>query len=132
LPLNARYAIGNFVKDFIQGGPVIVKSNGTALRTWLYAADMAVWLLKILVSGKSGYPYNVGSDEIISIADAAHQVAQMADPPLQVVILKKTVESQSPKRYVPDVERAKQELNLRVNVAFQEALKKMLDWYKKN
>jgi dTDP-glucose 4,6-dehydratase len=42
----------------------------------LYAADLVVWLLRILVRGRAGVPYNVGGDEAVSIGELAHRVAQ--------------------------------------------------------
>ena len=129
LPLDAHFAIGNFIRDALRGGPIRVTGDGTPTRSYLYAADLAIWLWTLLFAAPPGRAYNVGSDEDRSIAEHARcvnevlggkspvQVARAPDPMLPV------------QRYVPAVRRARDELGLRVWISEEEGIRRTAVWH---
>ena len=124
LPLDTHFAIGNFILNGLRGNPILVNGDGTPYRSYLYAADLAVWLWKILFKGKSCYPYNVGSDEDITIADLAYVVSNLFNYSLDVHIGKKAPLGKQPERYVPSTQRAMDELHLSTLIQLDEAIKR--------
>lgn len=128
LPLDLNFAIGNFVRDALGGGPIRVGGDGTPRRSYLYAADLAVWLWTILLRGESCRLYNVGSGVDLSIAELAGKVAEVVAPGVRVVITKEAVAGAPVARYVPSVERAERELGLRVWVPLEEGIRRMAAW----
>jgi dTDP-glucose 4,6-dehydratase len=129
LPLDAHFAIGNFLRDGLRGGPIRVAGDGTACRTYQYAADLVVWLWHILVRGRNCYPYNVGSEDEVTIASLAKTVARSFDPPMIVEIAGQVVPGRPSDRYVPSVKRAQQELGLSQTVGLQQAIEKTRRWH---
>lgn len=125
LPLDIHYAIGNFIAQALDAERIVVNSDGSALRSYLYAADLVVWLLTVLLNGKSGQPYNIGSDEAISIGDLAHLVRDQIAPDKPVDILGKPAEAiGNPVRnaYIPDITLARNTLGLDVWTDLQAAV----------
>jgi nucleoside-diphosphate-sugar epimerase len=108
LPLNGHFAIGNFVRDALFGDQITVEGDGSPMRSYLYGADLAVWLLHLLLNGKAGESYNVGSDEALSIKDLALRVRDVLAPEKSVKVLQEGgTEPQLRQRYVPSISRAR-------------------------
>jgi dTDP-glucose 4,6-dehydratase len=129
LPLDIHFAIGNFIRDALRGGPIIIKGDGTPHRSYLYAADLAIWLWTILLKGASLRPYNVGSEESLSISEVAARVAEQFHPPI-VVEVRVAPNLHNPlERYVPNTQRAKNELGLKRIVPLKESINKTKEWY---
>jgi len=129
LPLDVHFAIGNFIRDGLKGESIFVKGDGTPYRSYLYTADLAIWLWTILFRGKICHPYNVGSEQEITIGELAYKVAGSFEPPAQVRIAKKPEPGQFPERYVPLTQRAQTELNLHQTIDLQEAIKRVVIWH---
>ena len=71
LNLDIHFAAGNFLRDCLKGEKIIIKGDGTAFRSYLYADDLVEWLFTIIARGRSGGVYNVGSPEAVSIRELA-------------------------------------------------------------
>jgi dTDP-glucose 4,6-dehydratase len=127
MDFSGSYAAGNFIADAVSGDVVRVEGDGTPVRSYLYASDLAVWLWTILFRGSSGTPYNVGSPQPISIADLARLVARLAGGGRAIRIARKPQASAPPQRYVPDVARAAA-LGLRCTVPLDVAILRTADW----
>ncbi|BBH45075.1 NAD-dependent epimerase/dehydratase family protein [Pseudomonas sp. KU43P] len=107
LALDAHFAIGNFVRDALYQDELVLNSSGSAVRSYLYGADLAVWLLALLARGEGGQAYNVGSDKALSIAELAHRVVARLAPGKPVRILGQDAAAQARSYYVPDIAKAR-------------------------
>ena len=75
LPLTDKFAVGAFLRDALAGGPIRVTGNGTAVRSYLYGADLAINLLELMVCGTSGIAHDLGSTHPITIGELAGRIA---------------------------------------------------------
>ena len=128
LPLNSHFAIGNFLRDALAGDPIEIGGDGTPFRSYLYAADLAVWLWTILLRGRPGRVYNVGAEEAVSIEGVARSVAARFSPAPPVRVARVAVPGQPAARYVPSTARARTELGLEAWIGLDEALRRTIDW----
>jgi dTDP-glucose 4,6-dehydratase len=129
LPLGAHFAIGNFIRDGLAGGPILVSGDGTPLRSYLYMSDLSIWLWTVLLNGREGRAYNVGSERALSIAQIAEKVAGAFSPRPEIRIAKSAVEGAVPSRYVPSTQRARTELGVVETVTLEDAIALTLRWH---
>lgn len=130
LPLDSHFAVGNFLRDGLRGGPIQIGGDGTPFRSYLYAADLAIWLWTILLRGRPGLAYNVGSEEAMSISQMAGAVAAQFSPAPPVHIGRPAPVGAAAERYVPSTARARNELGLDMWVGLDEALRRTINWNK--
>lgn len=129
LPLNSNYAIGNFIRDAMSGTPIQINGDGTPYRSYLYAADLAIWLWTILFRGQSCRPYNVGSENDLTIAQLAQTVVNGIAPGLPIRVAKSPVPNKPAERYVPLTQRARDELGLQEFISLSDAIQRTAQWY---
>ena len=129
LPLDEHFAIGNFIGDALAGKPIQIKGDGTPRRSYLYAADLAVWLWTILFRAPSLMPFNVGSANDVSILELAQTVARTLKPDVEIRVAQKATPGAPVARYVPCVDRAAQILGLREITTLEESIRRTAAWY---
>jgi nucleoside-diphosphate-sugar epimerase len=77
MELNDGRVFADFVADIVAGRDIVLKSDGSARRPFCYLADATVAFFAVLLLGKSGEAYNVGSDLESSIRDLAETLCRL-------------------------------------------------------
>ncbi|MEO8760071.1 MAG: NAD-dependent epimerase/dehydratase family protein [Bacteroidia bacterium] len=126
-PLDSHYAVGNFIKDIITGNKIKINGDGTPYRSYLYAADLTIWLWTILIFGKPCSPYNVGSDEELTIEELAKLLVSISGKKIEIEIAQQK-NNTPPLRYVPSIKKAEIDLGLKVFTNLTESLKKTIQY----
>jgi nucleoside-diphosphate-sugar epimerase len=129
LPLDTHFAVGNFIRNALAGMPISIGGDGTPRRSYLYAADLAIWLWTILFRAPALVAINVGSDHDLSIRELADLVAATLAPDAQIQVARQAALGVLPARYVPSVARAQGLLHLREKIPLKESIRRTAAWY---
>lgn len=130
LPIDTHFAIGNFLRDALHGGPIRVAGDGTAMRSYLYASDLAVWIWTILFRGPAGQAFNVGSSDGISIGALAEVVREALGVATGITIAMPPDPACPVSRYVPSTMKAAKILGLEPTVGLADAIRRTYDWHR--
>lgn len=127
LQLDSTFAAGNFIHNVLKNEDIVIKGDGSSLRSYMYASDLTVWIWIILFKGESNFPYNVGSDLSISIKELALLIKSCTNSKNLNIKISNTEKKSN--NYVPSIYRAKNGLNLTMGVDLETAILKTVDFY---
>ncbi len=126
--LDRPWAINNFIRDGLLGGPIRILGDGQTVRSYMYPSDMAWWLLNILVRGSVGANYNVGSPEAVTLQELAQKISgQFPKSPQIVTGLSRDTLLRSSK-FVPDIGLAEKKLGLKITLDLDTAIRRTILW----
>ena len=128
--LDRPWAINNFMRDTLMGGPIRILGDGQTVRSYMYAAEMAWWMLCLLVKGASGASYNVGSPHGISLLDLAGKILQSCGGTQAILTSQTQGFSAKRSRFVPDVGLAERSLGLKVRMDLDGAIRRTILWHR--
>jgi dTDP-glucose 4,6-dehydratase len=130
LPITAHFAIGNFIRDGLEGGPISIAGDGTPVRSYLYASDLMIWLWHLLTEMHEFEAYNVGSEKCFSIEETAVIVQDAFSQPMKINIARQADHSKPASLYVPSTEKIRREFGLVERVNLSEAVRKTIHWHR--
>jgi len=129
LPQNSHYVIGNIINNVLRNKDINIKANYRIIRSYMYSDDLVRWLLKILDHSNNLCPiFNVGSDNKVSI----HKIADVLAEKYNLEILSPKISSKKIDNYIPNINKARKELNLKTNNDSLEAIQKTINFHLKN
>lgn len=126
--MDRPWAINNFIRDGLRGGPIRILGDGTSVRSYMYPSDMAFWLMRMLVDGTPGRSYNLGSPAGITLKELAEKIASCFPNPIRIECRFLTNEIARRSRFVPDISLAMNTLGLAINVDLDTAIRRTILW----
>lgn len=129
LPLGTHFAAGNFVRSALRNEPLVIRSGGGSVRSYMYGSDLASSILISIAKPLKFTEYNIGSSEGISIRDLALRVQEIVNPRSEIVVQGRDTES-TLTTYVPDVTRAQDEIQFGSRVELDATIEKTAMWYR--
>jgi nucleoside-diphosphate-sugar epimerase len=137
LKITDRRVLPDFARDIMSGRDIVLLSDGSPRRTFCYIADAITGYYKILLRGRPGESYNIGTETPeISIAEVAEAMARIArdlfgyegkvirgasDDPDYLV--------DNPDRRCPVIAKARVDLGYEPRIGLEEGLRRALVWY---
>ncbi len=115
----------------LEGRPVPVYGDGLHVRDWMHVRDHCRGLLAALERGRAGRVYNFGAGAERKNLEVVRRVVEEvgADPALIRHVADRPGHD---RRYAIDASRARQELDWRPRVPFEEGLRETVRWYRRN
>lgn len=128
MPLDGKFAFGNFLRDALAKQPIVIQGDGTPVRSYLYAGDLTRWLWTILLRGEPGRTYNVGSEAAVSMRDLAKVIAREIGSESTVDVMGVPAAGRAVDFYVPSTARVHKELGLSERVTLPDAIRRTATW----
>ena len=140
LKITDRRVIPDFARDIFAGRDIVMYSDGAPTRTFCYSADSITGYYKVLVRGRHGEPYNVGTERPeISMAELAERVIatgrelfgysgrlnRLPNPEADYLV-------DNPNRRCPNIDKSRSELGYNPTILVDEGLRRSLSWYYHN
>jgi len=125
------YIIPQILRQILEENKVVVR-NGAVMRDMLFVDDCieAVLRLAVTPSGANNL-FNIGSGEIVSIAEIARQAIQVSGrPDVSFTDLEESIDY-SPTAIMADIRKVSETVDWLPRVSLQEGLKRMWDSYSK-
>ena len=127
-PKNAM-VIPSLIKRALDGeNPLVVWGDGSPIRDFIHAADVAEGMLLALEKG-TGQPINLGSGIGVSIKKLVDIIINNLDKKPKVVW--DTSKPSGDKKRLMDISRAKA-IGFKPKIAIEEGINQVMDWYKEN
>ena len=128
LTLGIHFAAGNFILDAINSRKVIVNGNGLPVRSYLYPTDLMISLFHLLTKKEKFLnPYNIGSEESISIRNLAAKISKLIGND-EFEILDHNDKGWNLGRYVPNTDKFLKDFNIRRKVSLDESIIRTALW----
>ena len=123
--LNKPWAVNSLLNEALNNQPMRIIGNGKPKRSYLYASDMAAWILVILANGKKGEVYNLGSSQGVSLLEITNKINTLIDKNVKVIV---NYYNNDESEFIPDVVKLKERFGLKEVFNFERALERTISW----
>lgn len=128
LQLDTHFAAGNFINSVILGNDIVIKSDGAAIRSYMYPSDLMNWIMAVMIQGESVTPYNIGSPQPISIRDLAQTIVDVSGKEVKCKILGKASANEHRHFYVPDTSYTEKCFDVTTKIDMSQIIQTTIDW----
>lgn len=128
--LNHPLVICDFLRESISKSQIKIVGDGQTIRTYLYGADVAHWMIRFLLQAEVGSVLNLGSDEKITTKELATLISKHTNSSVsQEIRIQKN--KMIVKDFTPNLHKAKNMYNLKQVISLDKALENTIEWNRK-
>jgi UDP-glucuronate decarboxylase len=140
LSAGDKRLLPDIASNIFSGRDIVLHSDGKATRTFCYITDAINGYLRILTFGKSGEPYNIGTDSPeVSVIEFTRRIVDLSEKFFDYsgqIIYKASVDVNylvdNPNRRCPDLNKARNTLGYYPKISLEDGLFRSLLWYREN
>ena len=140
LKITDGRALPDFARNIVDKKDIVLLSDGSPTRTFCYISDAIIGYFKILIRGKAGESYNIGTESPeISILQLAKKCVDVGKEVFGYEVGLSFLESpdknylvDNPNRRCPDITKARLDLGYDPKINIDEGLFNSFHWYKDN
>ena len=140
LKITDGRALPDFARNVLADADIVLYSDGAPTRTFCYVADAVVGYMKILLRGRDGQSYNIGTDDdeisILGLAELVVETATDLFGYAGAVLFEKSADADylvdNPNRRCPLIDKARSELGYAPGIDLRNGIRRSLIWYSGN
>ncbi|MFA5775957.1 MAG: NAD-dependent epimerase/dehydratase family protein [Patescibacteria group bacterium] len=130
--VNDGKVLSDFLKQVLDKKPIVMKGSGEDIRSDCYVSDATEAFFRIILTGRPGEAYNVGSDldeySIKEMASLLHRIRGVKGSPKCDDNLSQEYIKSAPKRFCPDISKLKNELGYKPKIDVYTGLQRTVEW----
>jgi nucleoside-diphosphate-sugar epimerase len=123
IPLDKHFAIGNFIRDGLNGQPINVQGNPNTRRSYMFPADLVSWLLKAILNPQTTN-LNVGSENSVTMLEIASMVSNLTSKKGVALLCPTTVAN----NYVPSTKNFRSIYSVEESIDLEKGLGLWAEW----
>ena len=128
--LEKPWAINNFIRDAILGGPIRILGNELTTKSYMYGSDIAYFILNILSEGKVGEAYNLGSSDPTTLVELAIKIKNIINSEIEIKIRSSKDTYHETIFDVPNTTKIEHHFNIKPAFDIEDSLKRTILWNK--
>lgn len=125
---NVPWAINSFINQSLNNKKIRILGSGDDLRSYCYGSDYAVALLVVLSSSGDDLVFDIGSEDAVSILDAAKAVASVTGTSAGIEV----IGEKSGRDFLADTQAFNSNYGAISNFSLIQMIEKTVQWVKKN
>ncbi|MGO4998490.1 dTDP-glucose 4,6-dehydratase [Oceanisphaera sp. W20_SRM_FM3] len=127
------------ILNALAGKPLPIYGKGDQIRDWLYVADHARALYKVITEGKVGETYNIGGhnektnlEVVQTVCSILDELASSPSGPYALLLTEVADRPGHDRRYAIDATKIERELGWKPQETFESGIRKTVQWYLSN